>query len=354
MKPLLMGLLLLCCTGILKAQSPSVHGKVADTLEKKALPHAVVALIRKSDSSLVRFSRTDRNGSFRMNGIEPGNYQILVTYPKFADYTDDIQVKADGETALGTLPLTLKSKLLQEVVVRTGSAIRIKGDTTEYAADSFVVREGATVEDLLKKLPGFQVNSKGEIVAQGQRVSKVLVDGEEFFGDDPTMATQNLSAKAVDKVQVFDTKSEQQNLTGMTTGNEGKTVNIKLKEDKKKGAFGRGELGYNGGSLLNSKALYNNFIGKRKISVYGTKSSTSTGSLNWEERRQMGIENDMEYDEISGYYFSFGNDDGFNDWSLRGLPNSYTAGGLYINRWDADKKALNSSYRYNRLGTENV
>jgi hypothetical protein len=89
-------------------------------------------------------------------------------------------------------------------------------------ADSFKVREGATVEELLKKLPGFQVNSKGEITAQGQRVQKVLVDGEEFFGDDPTMATRNIGAKAVDKVQVFDTKTDQQQLTGMSNGQRGK------------------------------------------------------------------------------------------------------------------------------------
>ena len=92
-------------------------------------------------------------------------------------------------------------------------------------------------------MPGFQVNSKGEITTQGQRVGKVLVDGEEFFGDDPTMATQNIGAKAVDKVQVYDTKTEQQNLTGISSGNEGKTVNIKLKEESKKGAFGKAHIG---------------------------------------------------------------------------------------------------------------
>jgi len=243
--------------------------------------------------------------------------------------------------------------LLNAVVIRSAGSIRIKGDTTEFVADSFHVKDGATVEELLKKLPGFQVNSKGEITAQGQRVGKVLVDGEEFFGDDPTMATQNISAKAVDKVQVYDTKTEQQNLTGISTGNEGKTVNIKLKEDAKKGSFGKAHAGSDFQDLFDAKALYNRFVGKKKLSVYGTKSAISTGSLNWDERQKLGIENDFEYDEISGYYFSLGSSDEFENWSLRGLPNSYTAGGLFSNKWNEDKSSFNGSYRYNRLGTVN-
>src|SRR6266542_4691988 len=99
--------------------------------------------------------------------------------------------------------------------------------------------------------------------------------------------------------------------------------------------------------------LHNKFVGKKKISLYGTKSDISTGSLNWEDRQKLGIENDYEYDEISGYYYSFGSNDEFNDWSLRGLPHSYTAGALFTNKWNADKNNLNLSYRYNRLGTNN-
>jgi hypothetical protein len=277
---------------------------------------------------------------------------VLVTFPRFADYADEIEVTGN-EVDMGRLALTLKSTLLKEVIVRSGSAIRIKGDTTEFTADSFVVKEGATVEDLLKMLPGFQVNSKGEVVAQGKRVDKVLVDGEEFFGDDPTMATQNLASKAVDKVQVFDTKTEQQNLTGITTGSEGKTINIKLKEDSKKGAFGKFHAGTDFQDYLDAKGLYNRFVGKKKLSLYGTKSNINTGSLNWEDRQKLGIEDDYEYDEINGYYYSFDTDDGFNDWSLRGLPNSYTAGALFINKWNEDKHSINGSYRYNRLGTTN-
>lgn len=352
MRKFFAGLLLVAIAQTALAQS-SVHGTVSDTLGRKNLTNAVVSLLQKKDSTLYRFARTDKSGAFLFKNIKPGNYVLLVTYPKFADFSDEVEIKDQPQNELGSIPLTLKAQLLDAVVIRSAGAVRIKGDTTEFVADSFHVKDGATVEELLKKLPGFQVNSKGQITAQGQKVGKVLVDGEEFFGDDPTMATQNISAKAVDKVQVFDTKTEQQNLTGISTGNEGKTVNIKLKEDAKKGAFGKAHFGTDFDRLIDTKALYNRFAGKKKISLYGTKSDISTGSLNWEDRQKLGIENDFEYDEISGYYFSFGSDDGFNDWSLRGLPNSYTAGGLFSNKWNEDKNSFNASYRYNRLGTVN-
>lgn len=335
------------------AQQASVKGMVADTAEHKAVVNAVVTLSRKSDSTLVAFTRTDTAGRFQLFQIPIGQYKVLVTFPKFADFSDEVDIK-DGELDMGRIALTNKSTLLKEVIVHSAGAIRIKGDTTEYVADSFLVKEGATVEDLMKKLPGFQVNSKGEITAQGQKVQKVLVDGEEFFGDDPTMATQNIAAKAVDKVQVFDTKSEQQNIKGISTGTDGKTVNIKLKDDKKRGAFGKVEAGSDFNDIVDAKGMYNRFIGKKKLSLYATKSNVNTGSLNWEDRQKLGLEdNDMEYDEIGGYYYSFGNDDEFNDWSLRGLPNSYSAGALFSNKWNGDQQGINGSYRYNRLGTIN-
>lgn len=348
----LLALLLSATLCGVQAQQATLKGQVRDTAEKKPLPFAVISLLHKKDSTLATFTRTDKSGQFRFNGLATGKYMLMISYPKFADYVDEIELK-DPEHNLATVPLTHKSLLLKEVIIRSGQAIRIKGDTTEFAADSFVVKEGATVEDLLKKLPGFQVNARGEITAQGKRVEKVLVDGEEFFGDDPTMATQNLSARVVDKVQVYDTKTEQQQLTGITSGNEGKTINIKLKEDKKKGAFGKIYAGTDFDRYSDAKALYNKFVGKKKVSLYGTKSRLSTGSLNWQERQKLGMEEDMEYDEISGFYMFAGTDDGFNDWNLRGLPDSYTGGGLFSNKWNGDKQSVNLSYRYNRLGTDN-
>lgn len=351
-KPAFLLIILLGLLAKVNAQQALLSGRITDTSEKRNLHFAAVSLLRKADTSLVSFTRTNADGRFVLPKADTGQYLLYVTYPKFADFMD--KVVLTGDMNLGDVFMTMKSKLLDEVVLKTQAAIRIKGDTTEFTADSFKVKDGGTVEDLLKKLPGFTVNAKGEIVAQGKRVDKVLVDGEEFFGDDPTMATQNISAKAVDKVQVFETKTEQQQLTGMSTGNEGKTVNIKLKDDAKKGAFGKIYAGSDFDKYIDSKLLLNRFMGKKKISTYLTRTNVNTGSLNWEDRQKLGIENDYEYDELSGYYFSFGGGDDFNDWNLRGLPDAWTAGALFSNKWNADKNNINLSYRFNSLRTTNT
>ncbi len=335
------------------AQSNSIIGSINDAIEGQPLSNAAIIILQPRDSTLISYTRSISNGNFKLQNIKPGKYVVLITFPRYADFSDEYEVEQDKDLDIGKISMTLKSTLLEEVVIRSGAAIRIKGDTTEFIADSFKVKEGATVEELLKQLPGLQVNSKGEITAHGRQVDKVLVDGEEFFGDDPTMATQNISAKAVAKVQVYDTKTEQQNLTGITNGNDGKTVNIQLKEDHKKGAFGKAYTNTDFNKYIDAKALYNKFVGKKKFSTYFSKTNINTGSLSWQEREKLGIEDDWEYDEINDYYISFGGGDEFNDYNLRGLPDAYTAGALFINKWNADKNSVNGSYRFNRLGTTN-
>lgn len=352
MRKLLIVTIACVLTQISFAQSV-VKGKVSDTLEKRNLQNAVVSILKSSDSTLVQFTRTKKSGEFQINNIHPGRYVLLITYPGFADYADYVTVKDHAETNLGSIPLTLKSKLLDAVIIKTYGAIRIKGDTTEFVADSFHVKEGATVEDLLKKFPGFTVNSKGEVTAQGKRVDKVLVDGEEFFGDDPTMVTQNLSSKAVDKVQVFDTKTDEQNLTGISsTESNTKTLNIKLKSDFKKGSFGRVEAASDFNRYHDGKVLYNHFKDAQKFSFYGTRSTTSTGSLSWQDQNKLGVD-DNEYEEVEGGLVYISQSDEFSNWTLRGLPDAYTLGSVYINKWNEGKQSLNGSMKYNYLGTLN-
>ena len=350
-----LSLLLFCATAAF-SQSASIKGTITDTSEKRNLSNAVISLLTKKDSILVKFTRSNKEGNFNFSGVDSGSYLLWITYPKFADFADEIKIKPAGKMDLGKISMTLKSIVLKEVVVRANNAIRMKGDTTEFTADSFHVKPGATVEELLKTLPGLQVDSKGKITAQGKQVDKVLVDGEEFFGEDPTIATQNIGAKAVDKVQVYDTKTEQDQLKGIgATGNSNKTINIKLKDSAKKGYFGKAELGSDFSKLLNGKLMYNKFQGNQKFSLYGTKSNISTGNLGWEDRNKMGIEDNYEYDEISGMAYFFGGDENeFSDWNLKGIPNAYTVGGLYSNRWNEEQKKLNLSYLYNRLGTTNT
>jgi hypothetical protein len=337
------------------SQTYNVTGTINNKTENKTVQHAVVALLTLKDSILYRFTRSGADGSFSIKNVRPGNYILMTTHPFFGDLLDNIEVK-DADTKLGIIGLTSKSKLLQEVIVKSGSPIKIKGDTTIYTADSFKVSANANVEELLKKLPGIQVDKNGEIKAMGQKVEKVLVDGEEFFGDDPGMAVKNLRADAVKEVQVFDKKSEQAEFTGIDDGKTQKTINLKLKEDKKKGYFGKMDVA---GGLLpaiddryNSNLLYSAFKGKRKLAAFLLNGNTGQDGLSWQDNEKFGGENEnvsMSMDEEGGimYMWRGGNtDDEPNVNTENGFIQNTNAGLQYSNKWD-DKKTLNLSPKYN-------
>src|ERR1700744_3187546 len=202
-KTLALLLTLACCLSLkVHAQTAQVSGTVKDTINQSIPANTVIMLLRPLDSNMVAYTRADANGRFALRNVPPGSYLIWISHPAFAHYSDSIGIKP-GANDLGNIFLTLRSKLLSEITIKGVNPIRMKGDTTEFTADSFAVRPGATVEDLLKVLPGITVDKNGKITAMGQ-TAKVIVDGEEFFGDDPTVATRNIAASAVDKVQVFD------------------------------------------------------------------------------------------------------------------------------------------------------
>jgi hypothetical protein len=328
------------------AQLTTLSGTVNDTTEKKPLAMASVNILKAKDSVLVRTVRTSSNGAFTISSIPAGNYIIMVSYPQYADFTDKI--------ILGVAPTTLKialdtkAHLLKEVIVKnTVSAIRVKGDTTEYKADSFYVTPNADVQELLKKMPGIQVNAKGEITAQGEKVNKVLVDGEEFFSDDPAVVTKNLRADVVDKVQVFDKKSDQAVFTGIDDGQKSKTINLQLKEDKKNGYFGKAEAGSNFNQYGSGKLMTNAFKGKRKIAGYVTTDNTKFDNLNWDEAQNYGDGGGMitEFGD-GGMSMIMTSGDGEEGGST-GFPNQQSAGATFSNKFD--KGSVNTSAQYNRL-----
>lgn len=346
----LMALLLLTAiSNGFSQETGTVKGTVTDTLNKQNLTNAVVSVLRAKDSVLVKYTRTTKEGQFNLPNLSAGKYIVMVSYPAYADYVDVISVAGGSTTDLGKVPVITKATLLQEVIVRqTVSAIRVKGDTTEYRADSFRVSPNADVQELLRKLPGIQVNSKGEITAQGERVQKVLVDGEEFFSDDPAVVTKNLRADAVDKVISFDKKSDQAVFTGIDDGQKIKTLNLTLKEDKKKGYFGKLEGGGDFNKYASGKALANAFKGKRKISGYLTTDNTKYEALNWDENRNYGGDaNTTTEITDDGNIFSFSSGDEFS-WG-RGFPTSTTGGLHFSNKWNKDKHNSNNTYQFNQL-----
>lgn len=335
------------------SQKINISGKISDTTTNNDLKNAVVSLLRQKDSVLLKYQRVAAGGIFSLKNIDTGKYVLLITHPGFADYADIINTNKDVD--LGNIYMFTKAMILQEVIVH-GSPIRMKGDTLAYMADSFKVKEGATVEDLLKKLPGMQVNSKGEITAQGERVEKVLVDGEEFFGDDPTLATQNLIAKSVKEVQVFDKKSDQAAFTGVDDGQKTKTINLKLKDEYKKGYFGKVKLAGGLPDAWQNSAMINRFNDKQKFSVYGKMANTNDVGLGWSEENSYGggVGVDMQVSDDGGIYISANGDEfgGVGGYYGTGLPRSWMGGGSFSNKWNDNKNNVIGAIRYQKMITE--
>ena len=336
------------------AQNYKITGSVKDTSAEASVKHAVVALLSPKDSVLKAFTRVKEDGSFTFPNVAPGKYILSVTHAVFADFVDDIEINAKDEK-LATISLTPKSKLLAAVIVKSGSPIRLRGDTTIYTADSFKVSANANVEELLKKMPGIQVDKNGQIKAMGQTVEKVLVDGEEFFGDDPGMAVKNLRADAVKEVQVFDKKSDQAVFTGIDDGITQKTINLKLKEDKKKGYFGKidmaGGLKDNIDDRYNNNILLSSFKGKRKISGFLLTGNTGQDGLSWQDEQKFGGADNvtMSMDDDGGAVYMWrggtADDEPFLD-PQNGFITNLNAGVQYSNKWN-EKTTVNFSPKYN-------
>lgn len=350
MKRLIFSFLLCTIHVFSSAQTAAVSGTVMNKDESTPVHNAVISLIKPSDSTIYTFTRSDASGKFILKNVPAGKYILMTSQPWFGDLLDNIEIK--GDTQLGTIHLLSKAALLQEVIVNTGTPMRLKGDTTVYTADSFVVGANANVEELLKKLPGIQVDKDGKITALGETVQKVLVDGEEFFGDDPGMAVKNLRADAVKEVQVFDKKSDQAQFTGIDDGNTQKTINLKLKEEAKKGYFGKIDVA--GGPQKNIDDRYNtnlmasSFKGKRKLSAFLLNGNTGQDGLGWEDEQKFGgFDNIVVGDDGGVMIFMSGSsdDEPYVD-TRNGFTTNTNAGIQYSNKW-MDKYKLNLAPRYN-------
>ncbi len=333
-------------------QTAKIFGQVKDANEGKPVNNAVVALLTPKDSILYSFTRTDSSGNYLLKGVERGRYILMVSQPYYADVLTDIEVNNDTEVPV--TGLVSKSELLREVIVKTGSPLKIKGDTTVYTADSFKVSANANVEELLKKLPGIQVDKDGKIKAMGETVQKVLVDGEEFFGDDPGMAVKNIRADAVKEVQVFNKKSDESEFTGIDDGKTQKTINLKLKENKKTGYFGKIDVAAGPEKHIenryNDNVLFGSFKGKRKFSAFLLNGNTGQDGLSWEDEQKYGGNDNFSLDVNDNGDLSFSytgiSDDEPNIDPENGYMTNVNAGMQYTNKWN-DKYNLNLSPKYN-------
>jgi len=343
-------LLMVLNTALLFAQRPyAIKGSVTDTMATYKLVNTTITLLNQKDSTLVKYARTDAEGTFTVNNLHSGKFILLITYPGYADYVENFALDTINSVKdFGSVNLILKTNLLEGVIIKgKAAAITIKGDTTEFNAASYNIQPNSKVEDLLKQLPGIQIDKNGKITAQGQKVNKVLVDGEEFFGDDPTLVTKNLRGDMIDKVQLYDKKSDQATFTGIDDGEKSKTINLKLREDKKNGYFGKLNAGLGTKGFYQNQATVNVFKGKQKYSAYG-----SIGNTNESFGSNMSFSSIDFSDDGGGMMISMeGGDDFTGGGGVGGISINRNGGLHYENKWK-DKYGINTNYKLGSVSTE--
>ena len=346
----------------ISAQKFAITGTVVDS-NGKGMQNATVLLLAAADSSLASFNRTSDKGVFTLKNVTSSvTYLLKVTFvgyePYFQDIAKDIKSNESGVLDIGGIRMTPLNKLLDAALV-TGyrDPVKINGDTTEFNAGSFKVQPNAVAEDLIKKLPGMEVAKDGTVTAQGETVKQVLVNGKKFFGKDPKVALQNLPASAIDKVKVYDKKSDQTEFSGIDDGEREKTIDIQTKADYSKGTFGNATVG--GGAAKDvadarylGKFSINKFSKTQQISLLGLGNNINktgfsvddylgfTGST---QRGQGGGGGNVRVVQGGGsgsqsVPLDFGNNKGLQ---------SALSGGLNFNNVFSPKTELNVSYFYN-------
>lgn len=246
-----------------------LRGTVVDASSNEKLIQASVRVLAARDSALVKGVVTNTNGNFSVENLRPGKYILEASYvgyaPEYRNFT-----MTDADKRLKPIALKESAIVLREATV-TGirTPVKVMEDTVEFNADSYKTQPSAVVEDLLKRLPGVEVDSEGKITANGQSVSKILVDGKEFFSDDPTVASRNLPVNMVEKLQVVQRKSDLARMTGVDDGEEETVINLTVKKGMKNGWFGNAEAGYGTDSRYKGNFTVNRFWNENQFTILG-------------------------------------------------------------------------------------
>ena len=296
------------------AIASDITGRIKDDTGE-VLPDATVKLLSLPDSTFVKGIQANDEGKFRLTGVKRGQYVAEVSYVGYA--TQGVNLKVDGKNnvALGDISLSEGTINLKDVVV-TGvkTQIKVMEDTVEYNADSYKTAPNAVVEDLLKRLPGVEVDSEGKITANGKEVTKILIDGKEFFSDDPKVASKNLPVNMVDKLQVVDRKSDLARLTGVDDGEDETVINLTVKKGMQNGWFGTAEAGYGTDNRYLGSFNVNRFWNGNQITLLGNANNINELGFtdsNGGRFRRFGGDNGITTSQALGLNFNIGNEEIF-------------------------------------------
>jgi hypothetical protein len=304
-------LLLLVLTIItgLTASAYTITGKIVDE-NGDPLPQATVKLFTSRDSTYMRGVTSSANGSFTLHDVNDGRYIVGASFVGYENFSKRVTVSGKN-VVMGDIKLSEGGKSLKEITV-TGikTPIKVMEDTVEFNADSYKTQPNAVVEDLLKRLPGVEVDSEGKITANGKEVTKILVDGKEFFSDDPKVASKNLPVNIVDKLQVVDRKSDLARLTGVDDGEEETVINLTVKKGMKNGWFGNIEAGYGTDDRYKAQFTVNRFWNDNQMTfIGGANNVNDLGFTDGTSQRfrRFGGENGITTSQAFGVNFNVGN-----------------------------------------------
>lgn len=276
-------LVLLLFTSLCFSQRITLKGNVTDD-QDLPLEAATVYLTSVKDSTVIDYTITNKNGSWELKTPSIDTPVFLkISFVSFTNYAQKFESLIQDQD-FGTIKLEQKSTELNEVVVEGEiPPIRIKSDTLEFNASSFKVRPDANVESLLKQLPGVEIDSEGKITVNGKEVNEILVNGKPFFDSTGKVALQNLPADLINKVQVSDTKTKEEQLSGEKAKGDNASINLTIDEDKNKGLFGKFTGGYGSSERYESSALFNYFKGDRRISILASSNNINASGFSMDE-----------------------------------------------------------------------
>ncbi len=346
---------LIICQPICYGQQGTIAGKVVENQEEESLVGATLQLTLKSDSTIVAILVSDKFGNFEFTDVPYNQYHLIIGFVGYKSLKKEVSVTSPS-LDLGILVMEADTKQLNEVIVEEAVIpVTLQGDTTVVDAKAFKTNPDANAEDLITKMPGI-TSQNGEMQAQGEKVQKVLVDGKEFFGDDPNLALKNLPAEVISKIEIFDQQSEQSQFSGYDDGQTTKTINIVTKLEMRNGEFGQIYAGAGNDERYKAGGNYNRFDGDKRLSVIGLANNVNQQNFSNEDllgvlssntnRRRGGRGRGRQ----GGRGGSFGRGNNASDFLIgqqSGITTTQSLGINFSNKW-GDKINVNGSYFFNR------
>jgi hypothetical protein len=336
------------------AQNLTIQGTIKDSIAKRALNSATVSLVYANDSSLVSFSRTNEAGVFNFKNVSPGNYLISVSYVGYIPKWVPVITGTEKTVDMGLIYMNDVNTMSTVTVTARRPPVVINGDSVEFNSENFKTAPNAVVEDLLKKMPGMEVDKSGGITVNGKKVTKVFVNGKEFFTGDPVMATKNLPADAVDKIQVYDRKSDQAMFTGIDDGSEETAINLKLKKDRNKSTFGKLNGGAGTPSVFDAQGNVNVINNEEQFSAIG--GANNTNRQNFSNRNIVNFSGGGggRPGAGAGVTVNFSGGSGETDANAQGIAETYSIGGNYSNLFNNKKTEFNANLSISDVERNNI